>query len=765
MPFCLQFDATDVTTSPLLTSLLTQLQDGSDGDLLLADLSLGSWTPQALAMQLLGQLQGCEMQPKRWRPGTADTLGHSMSVGVDEEGRGNWLVRTAHALKLRIAKAVGERRLDAIILVPCFGNVWRSEDKLLLEYLRAGCPGLRITLAAVDRESAAWPAEWRLHTFALPALDTIDDAERCLATQAADFIPSALSPRMLKALHPTEGISRLRSGWAVVGPERRRRAIKQGGLSAEIGQAFRAGGLTELVPFALLHGPSTAGADAVLHREAWASFAAGARDLAVQFMAAAALRASDPVSLAFITAHHMVMLVAMARYAEAYSLPEPPLEQLPEKERGLLLKMRGWALVMDGKGQEARVCLNQALALNDPTREDAEHLLLMNITALSELRSGDHQRAYILEKQIEAVLQQQASPDERLVFVNSLNLARLYRYKRDWESAEHRYRRAFATAEGCPSDTDRVNEELCRGRLAEDREDWATALDATFRAALYWVAADCPEALNWRVQSLLLGKHALKVVHGLHQLHDCVESLADAFHATLERLTTSAGLTAVLPRPGSSTSFRFHRDGAPLPPGAAYLAGPHWALLATPHQGPAHAFGSGFSRLTDWLASKVAIHHGVQATTFLIPRNDGCAMPRNFSAMRQQAATLGISRVRFSVHDLPGATGYKAFTEVRQSPLVQRTIVDDSGTVVTFRRYLQPCLLSPVEAKIHGLAKAGATLEYLHQQAKVSGLESSDVQLIVEGLRSRCILSIAAPPKPSLSREQTRFAQPTTSST
>jgi tetratricopeptide (TPR) repeat protein len=744
----LQFRAAATATTHALEALLDELASQTEGRVVAADLSLGSWTAHALGTQLLSQLMGKELRPGRWRPGNNDTPGRS-SPSIDEEGRGTAPVRMAHALFVRIRRAIGDRATSALVLVPCFHHEWRTEDRLLLEYLQTCCPMLHITLASIDPATASWPAEWRPDF--LPAKSEISarPTNGRTAESGLALLPGTLSPRHCTCLGGSAALNliRLPSGWALIAPEDRAALTRQHyRFQTDDLERLESIGLAEFIPYALVHGARLRNAAVLLRDEAWVQFAAGGRNLAIQLMDAAANCFQDEPSRASILAVRKMMLVSMARYSEAAAAAPFSMEELPARERRLLLEWQGWGLVMNGRAQEARACLTEALRLEDPAREDAEHLFLMNITALSELRCGNHERAYELEKQIEAVLASQQYPDEGVVFINSINLARLCRYSRNWDDSAHYYRRAFATAEGAPSDTDRVNEQLCLARLAEDQEHWFQAFDSTFRASLYWLAGDCPEALNWRVQSLLLGNRALKIASHLGELYECVEQLALAFTTTLQRLGKAAGLDEPEPFCGAAVHFRFHDDDSPTSDRMMYLGGPHWAVVADESSQAGRGYGPHFEALKQYVATRIArFHDRSEVNTLRIARNDGRPMPITEDAMLHQAASLGLRSIHLGGNrfiQLPSREP-ESWQFLKRSHLVQRSQTDREDVTVFFRRYLAPCRLTPNEAAIYREITDLVAFEDICIRARSLGLQPGDVKQTVRSLRKKSILTVA----------------------
>jgi hypothetical protein len=95
--------------------------------------------------------------------------------------------------------------------------------------------------------------------------------------------------------------------------------------------------------------------------------------------------------------------------------------------------------------------------------------------------------------------------DWRLRYVNSINIARLYRRRKEFDEAERYYQRAFDTTLGVRSESDLIYTNICLAQLNHERGCEDVARTHWLRAAFHWAAAIVPEAIGARVAGALTG--------------------------------------------------------------------------------------------------------------------------------------------------------------------------------------------------------------------------------------------------------------------
>ena len=156
--------------------------------------------------------------------------------------------------------------------------------------------------------------------------------------------------------------------------------------------------------------------------------------------------------------------------------------------------MGGW--YRPGNTAAAREILERSQELLGAHQTGREFLYLLNIRALAEARGKKFEEALRLENLIEQGLGSLEKADWRLMYVNAVNLARLYRYSGDWGLSEEYYQRAFRTTWGVRSESDSIYTNICLALTAHGMGDPDRAFSFWIRAAMHWVACARPEGTH-----------------------------------------------------------------------------------------------------------------------------------------------------------------------------------------------------------------------------------------------------------------------------
>ncbi len=159
---------------------------------------------------------------------------------------------------------------------------------------------------------------------------------------------------------------------------------------------------------------------------------------------------------------------------------------------------------MTGRAADADPLFCQAiplLATNPPSRF---YLYVLNIFALTCLRLGRIEEALAIERNIENDVSRYWPTDHHLVYINSLNLARLMRRVGQLDESARYYERAFQTCVGVCSESDLVFKNSCEGLLEDLRGRPEMSCAAWLRTACHWLAMEVPESLAPRSCRILL---------------------------------------------------------------------------------------------------------------------------------------------------------------------------------------------------------------------------------------------------------------------
>jgi hypothetical protein len=349
--------------------------------------------------------------------------------------------------------------------------------------------------------------------------------------------------------------------------------------------------------------------------------------------------------------------------------------------------------------QAARELLGPILGRN------RQFLYLMNISALNLVNRGDLEGALRIEKEIEAESSAFTDRDYRFEYVNSINLARLYRRRNQFDLADEYYQRAFSTTCGARTESDLVYTNVCRARLDTARGRTFDAFHAWLRAALHWLASDVPEAIGWRVLTAILGRKALPATTPTEQV---AGTLAGLLCASAE----SAGveLPSAFPALSPPAFVRAGRaltgDAGAVIRSAEAIGAPGLSVLATEFPiagawaGPCHdALAALVAAL---LASVTRVPEVITCPAILVDDGLGREMAVTRGELIAACLRLQIERARFDGQTCvtAGATriGLPEDACVARGPAVSRVESFDGGGLVHFKRYLPPLSVDAADA-------------------------------------------------------------------
>ncbi|MEE3650609.1 MULTISPECIES: hypothetical protein [unclassified Brenneria] len=476
-------------------------QDAS-ADCLFADLSLGSWRGHWLAHQLAAQLgisAPTKVQPELHGSTSlqgqyADTIGQL----IDNENEGDKNFITAYQFARRLIAAFTQQQRKFILVVaPIAHQLWGSENLQLLRLLASAAPAYGFRLGLLLRTDANLPelAGFQFKANNQPAQQS--NPERMTALQCAEFsIPGLLSADWLRPDFelPPE-ILPLADGQLLLSPNLR---PSQSVIPVDLSLLP-----DELkVVFALQQQPQDI---EFLQQQAGTRFAEGGYDLAYLILAQIEKSPLSVLQQALIEAQKQKIAIALMDFPRAAAGALPDVS-LPDEVRASLYQSKAWGLVMTGQPVQAEQYFAKARQLLDPQRDPRLYLYLLNISALNQLRLGDAQAALTIEKNIEQQLSLLHTPDWHLIYINCLNLARIYKKLRNFPKAEHYYRQGFLVNHQLRNESDLLYMNLCLAQLEALQERHQQALHYWLRAALHWLSNPMPEALAPRVAQAILNR-------------------------------------------------------------------------------------------------------------------------------------------------------------------------------------------------------------------------------------------------------------------
>jgi tetratricopeptide (TPR) repeat protein len=512
-----RLQVTGVRASTLAT-IRAAVTDSAVDQLVAADLSLGAWRSHQVAAEFSAQLGVSLPRPTLGRTSiragvtNAPSLSDIIGDFIDAEARGDGEVLSAIENATCLASATERNPRYFAIIAPRFGASWERGDVLLVRYLVQALEENKGKLVVIwDSElDPVVPDDWEVHW-----LSVADSAVRGTSASSLCFVPGILDERIQATVAKFEGehdvsMLRLSGGHGLVGPECRcdlRQVPRQ--VFDKLALLFQSFGW--LRSYAQFFGNNFYLDPWFIWLQAREHAETGGTGIALRLLKRAVPCARDPLQRAVLQALAQGIRISSEQFHEA-AAEQDPSPAAPDNLRGFLLQAKGWAHVMLGDASRAQLYFQAANDVLYPHGEKTrDYCYFLNIWALSYFKQGNLDDALRMEQKIDALHRQLDSRDSRLEYVNSINMARLYRRKGEMGPAEHCYLRAFATSSGTRSVSDCVYFNVCLARLNEERQMWSDAFACWFRAALHYVSGLLPEVLRSRVASAILNR---RVLHG-----------------------------------------------------------------------------------------------------------------------------------------------------------------------------------------------------------------------------------------------------------
>jgi tetratricopeptide (TPR) repeat protein len=692
------------------------LELSSSGALIAADLSLGAWRHFQVAHEIFAQLglegRTSELVNAREQMPSDPALPPPSRVGqrIDRETRGDRVALDAFRMTGDTVRALKvSRPMNLCVVTAAHGLGWEPADVLFIRFLAQALRSTehRILLVFCGHGNPELPRDWIATWSEVPS--SAGSAAVADSDSLLHLVPGIITPEIAGLLDPAaNGVRALipLAGGCFLVPGELRRELGSAPREQYDRLVLAAIELPSLASYANFWGNDSAVNPTLLWEHGRAVFDAGGLNIAIRLLDRAIRAARTPAEQAVfeILAHGARIL--SGRFKDIAATAEPD-ERLPAELRGWLWFTKGWGLAMLEKPTEAEPCLQQARDLLGNKGETDEFLYVLNISALNRLKTGDWDGALAMEQRIRSTLEGITSGRWQIAYINSLNLARLYRRRVDFGAAEQCYLEAFSTSFGAWSDSDALYLNVCLTRLYEGRRRYRDALHAWARAALYWVSSAVPEAIASRVTGAIIGHSAWGTTGNL------IDDVSVALVSRLLANARAAGLGGEL-----SAMECADPSGAPafVKPGlsgqAAVSAGTlHalriagcWVFGMTQEVAPI-VDSEANRRLRATLALLVnpsLSGDGVAFRTILVDDRLGCGLPETQADMLAASLRLGVQAVRVAGRclKLDGTAGgqARAHLRVRLANTVSRVMGRQEGVVVTFKRYLEPQTLSGAAA-------------------------------------------------------------------
>lgn len=681
--------------------------------LVIADISLGAWRGNHVAMECCEQMgiaaPPMMSSPMSFRMGEQGALVYADSVGklVDAETRGDVPVLFALNVAQRIAIEVRRSAKEwlFVVIAPQFGLPWENENELLIRFLAQALQqeGSQLLVVSFDDSTvisaSAFVLEWA-------AWGAGQDQTSGGKASCAVLFPGLISEENLRRLG-VQGDARLlplSNGRQLTLPWARPNPAQYSRLAFD-GLASQFAGVGWVESFAQCYGNTMFANCGLLCEQAQDRFGEGGYGVAFRLLERAVACAGSAAQKTLALAAKQGMRIAIHRFAEAASAPDAPAGAPPELAK-FLRQSKGWGLVMSGRAAESVSHFQAALEPGSGTGSGRERLYLRNISALSAARLGDIEAALETELDIERELAALPEPDWHLIYINSLNLARLYRRRREFEQARTCYQRAFATMDGAWSESDGLYVNLTFAQLETEAGAPDIAREHWLRAGLHWVSCEAPEALAWRVASAALGRS----VKPGQMVEEEVSAYLEA------RLCQAFGIRgqgdpAVFVKSVTEQAVR----------AAAGAVG--WSVLLSDERHQAPSSGQANAQLRRMLKTILMELAGGElgaAQTLVVPDRHGREMPSTRQELTALCMEFGVGCMTYEGE----ACAVEGALRVGRGPLVASITPfgEPFALEVRFKRYLAPERLDGSAARLVAMASDGLDFDELVQRGYSNGL-------------------------------------------
>lgn len=236
---------------------------------------------------------------------------------------------------------------------------------------------------------------------------------------------------------------------------------------------------------------------------AWRCAELGAEEVAFRILYAG----MDKAEITYLKQLYLVQLqfmrIATQYYEDAAMEPKEISQHFNTLYESFHLA-KAWGSILTRRIKEAKYHFETAKVRMNEIPSDLNALYRMNIYALFQHLSGNTGNAFIVENRIKKSIQKSLLPHPQITYINSINLARLYRHVGNYDAAKNHYDIAFNTKRWKTSETDLIYSNVCYGMLCEKQNQSESALHYWLQAAIYWLEAKTPESLGWRAVRAIL---------------------------------------------------------------------------------------------------------------------------------------------------------------------------------------------------------------------------------------------------------------------
>ncbi len=678
--------------------------DTLSSNCLFSDLSLGAQKGHWVLNELNGQLGLSpydSVQPLigiRSEQQYADTI----SRLIDNESIGDINFLAAYAGCKKIINELVEQHVKCIVIIPPNAtNVWEDENLKFVRLLVQGIEAIDCDLTILSYPGCNLGEEW----------DVVFENE---APEGVHFnddfaLPGVLDGKLatiFKELVPDSSLE-LSNDYVVASPLTR---LKIANNNTEFIRLLSNQEVYRhlYTYFNLLEIDESANVEE-FQMEAAKRFSEGAYAIALRMLKSIKGKVKAPLILASITSQMQNIRIALMYFSEAAQEVTPSLD-LPDEYKASLFQAKAWGLVMTNQAQEAEDYFEQARAFLSEEDHPRMYLYLMNISALNKLRIGEIDTAFRFEREIEEKLSTRVVQDWHILYVNSINQARLYKKVNDLVRAEEYYMKAFEINNSLKVESDLLYTNFCLAQLEDLKGNSAASYTYYLRTCIHWLCNEAPESLAPRVAQAVLSK---KLSSELGRVNDISKRL-------INQLKIAISKSNIQVKDVSMTRLNFRRVNESIHPEIAM--GTHGIGVFAGNETDDTGYSCETYDELKLLVSNCLMTFFPELSDFKTLYTDtvfGNELPSSSKELISSCIHYGVDKLIFGKNKFylseEDRNGLLMSSAVRLCGCISSARPSENQIMIYFKRYNTPIVVKGLECEILRLVSATSTVQGIVQ--------------------------------------------------
>ncbi len=473
-------------------------------------------------------------------------------------------------------------------------------------------------------------------------------------------------------------------------------------------------------------------------RYAWACAELGSEEIGFRILEAGHKKSTDSYLKNFYLIQLQFMRVAVQYYEDAANESRSISAELGGLTKSFCLT-KAWGSILIRRITDAGHYFALADVSVDCLPSDLNSLYRMNIFALYQYLSGRIDDALYIENKISNTMVEQDKSRAQIVYINSINLARLYRHINNYNQSKIHYDKAFATTREIRTESDFVYTNACYGMLYEKRGNFRLALQYWLKSAMHWLVSEIPEALGWRAVRAIANPN-FKPRSKLEP-DKITQALFDKLIKLCEKTNYSVCKSVQNP-----LKFVLLKNSMLLCNAAAYGVDGISIIVeksAESIYANKNELEFDLMHLVSSLLFKFFNMKDQPFNTFIVDRTDGIEVPTDLYKLTRNCLLFSIPTLRFNDKEIlfNEETRENLYAQllIKPSESIVEMWLDSSPAYVVHKRYYKKNYLSDSEARLLEFIKAESSFSLIRDKYGITRediLHLMERKLISVGLNS-----------------------------